>query len=53
MGNLEFRQALEDYKVAKNYFAEATEEKVDEAIYYLNACESRLMRIIKEQKLKK
>lgn len=51
--NLEFQQALEDYKVAQNYFKEATDEKIDEAILYLNACEARVVRIIKEQRLKK
>ncbi len=53
MCNLEFQQALEDYRAAKDCFKEATDEKIDEAVYYLNACEARVMRIIKEQKLRK
>jgi hypothetical protein len=50
MCNLEFKQALEDYRMAQQYFNLATGDRIDEAIFYLNACEKRLMRIIQEQK---
>lgn len=48
----EFKQALENYHIAQNLFAEATGLLVDEAVYNLNCAETRLMRIIQERRLK-
>ncbi|MFA5557854.1 MAG: hypothetical protein WDA59_00115 [Methanofastidiosum sp.] len=47
----EFKDALDDYERAKNIFQEATGDAIDEAVYYLNSAEARLMRIIKAHKL--